>query len=144
MIIGITGSRDGMTLIQQQTFETIINKNIHLIEEIHHGDCNGVDSIVHHLYSGTIKMIVHPPTINTCRAYCQSDFIMPPLPYLDRNKQIVNNCNVIIAVPNTMTEVIRSGTWSTIRYAKKCKKTYLIIYPDGNVLIDHQEQEIII
>ena len=51
--------------------------------------------------------------------------------YLDgftetRNKDIVNSCDILIACPENDKEVIRSGTWSTIRYAKKINKTVLL------------------
>jgi hypothetical protein len=39
--------------------------------------------------------------------------------YLQRNKDIVNNCNYLIACPYSNKEQLSSGVWSTIRYAKK-------------------------
>ena len=40
------------------------------------------------------------------------------MPYLERNKNIVNAVDFIIAAPDG-PEKVRSGTWSTVRYAKK-------------------------
>ena len=54
---------------------------------------------------------------------------MTPRDYLDRNKDIVNNCDLLIAAPKENTEVLRSGTWSTVRYAKQLGVTVVIIEP---------------
>lgn len=44
--------------------------------------------------------------------------------YLQRNKDIVNNCKYLIACPYSNKEQFSSGVWSTIRYAKKLIKKY--------------------
>ena len=41
---------------------------------------------------------------------------------------------MLIAFPSTQFEIQRSGTWQTIRYARKLKKKILIIYPNGEQL----------
>jgi predicted Rossmann fold nucleotide-binding protein DprA/Smf involved in DNA uptake len=55
--------------------------------------------------------------------------ILLPLDPLVRNKVIVNISDVILATPFEDKEVMRSGTWSTIRYARKVGKTPIIILP---------------
>ena len=50
---------------------------------------------------------------------------------LNRNKNIVDASNLIFAFPFDK-EIIRSGTWSTIRYAKKINKPLIIIRKDGS------------
>ena len=52
-------------------------------------------------------------------------------PYLERNKKIVNCCDILIAAPKQINEVLRSGTWSTIRYAKKIGIEVFIILPNN-------------
>jgi hypothetical protein len=42
-----------------------------------------------------------------------------PKPYLNRNRHIVRETALLIAVPNELTEQPRSGTWSTVRYAQR-------------------------
>jgi outer membrane protein insertion porin family len=51
---------------------------------------------------------------------------------LDRNRAIVDSCDVLIACPKGPEEQ-RSGTWATVRYARKQKKRIVIIWPDGEV-----------
>jgi len=55
-----------------------------------------------------------------------------PRPPLVRNRDIVDATDMLIAAPATRKEVLRSGTWATIRYAKKMKKWIYIIYPSGH------------
>jgi len=50
-----------------------------------------------------------------------------------RNHKIVDICDILVAFPQTNSETVRSGTYATIRYARKCKKPIIIIYPDGSV-----------
>ena len=51
------------------------------------------------------------------------------LPYLERNRSIVDACNVMIATPKEMEHTLRSGTWATVRYAWQKKKNIIIIPP---------------
>ena len=54
------------------------------------------------------------------------------LPYTRaQHKQIVNVCDVLIAAPSG-PEKLRSGTWSTVRYARKLHKNITIVLPDGS------------
>jgi len=78
-----------------------------------------------------LKIIIHPPNNDFLRAFYKSEFIFEPKEYLKRNKDIVKSTDMLIAFPFTQFEVIRSGTWQTIRYARKLKKKILIIYPNG-------------
>lgn len=57
--------------------------------------------------------------------------VLEPKPYLVRNKDIVNASEGMLAAPRGPEE-LRSGTWSTIRYARKCRKKVLIMWPDGS------------
>ena len=48
--------------------------------------------------------------------------------YLQRNLDIIKNSNILIACPiNKNKEELRSGTWSTIRQAKKQNITVHIL-----------------
>jgi len=130
MKIGMTGNRNGIS-------EQALNKLKELLKSIeiteaHHGDCTGADENFHQIMvSFLIKIIIHPPDKNICRAYCQGDEIRKEKSYLERNKDIVNECDALLAFPSSKTETLRSGTWSTIRYAKKTNKKTIIFYPDG-------------
>ena len=88
----------------------------------HHGDCLGCDAEAHEVASECgYDIVIHPPTISFARAYCTGDGIkvLPTKSFLDRNRDIVDASGILIAVPEVAgKEVLRSGTWATIRYAR--------------------------
>lgn len=129
MILGFTGTHDGMSLVQKTLFEGVIARLCP--REFHHGDCVGADAEAHAIVrrlAPKCDIIIHPPDIDAKRAFCPPDKLHRPRPYLIRNRAIVFCCDAIAAAPKTMTEELRSGTWSTIRYARKAgKPVHLLI-----------------
>ena len=104
---------------------------------LHHGDCIGADTDAHNLvvdyfkenlYSFVGRIIIHPPIIEYKRSFCKAKTVLPPKPYLERNHDIVDSSDVLIATPKEMEQQLRSGTWATIRYAVKTKKPVNILY----------------
>lgn len=68
------------------------------------------------------SLIIHiyPPNNPSLRAFNKADILMDEKPYLERNLNIVKNSDILIACPiDKNQEILRSGTWSTIRQAKK-------------------------
>lgn len=131
MILGITGSRNGVNKNAIKKFRTFLEKNN--ITEAHHGDCVGADKEIHDiLKERNVRVVIHPPTQNILRAYCKGDEIKQAKPYLSRNKDIVDETDILVAFPSSHTEEVRSGTWSTIRYAKSKNKAMIIFFPDGS------------
>lgn len=51
--------------------------------------------------------------------------------YMDRNDALVADCDVLLAFPATPREVLRSGTWATIRRARKAGKEIRFFPLDG-------------
>jgi len=50
-------------------------------------------------------------------------------------RDFVNECDVLIAAPGEFVERKRgSGTWGTVRYARKLGRPLVIIWPDGVVV----------
>ncbi len=132
--VGFTGTQQGMTDLQKYQLALRIEKLI--LENgaiyFHHGDCIGADEESHHIAIGLgLKVIVHPCDINAKRAYCtlNVEFCYSSKPPLDRNKDIVNQSDILLAAPKGRIEELRSGTWSTVRFAKKQKKPFEIINP---------------
>lgn len=135
--IGFTGTQKGMTKPQLE----FIDGMLHSIKTmgkygiiLHHGDCIGADKQIHNIVIrkkyGTVE--IHPPVNASKRAFCQNYVKMhPEKGYLKRNKDIVNCSELMLATPCSFKEEIRSGTWSTIRYAKKIMKSLRVIWPDG-------------
>jgi hypothetical protein len=132
MKIGFTGTKQGMTIEQKQAFWDMVMVND--ISEFHHGDCVGADADAHDLMKPDHNIVVHPPANPSKRAFCKGyKEIREEKEYLDRNHDIVDETDVLVACPCGKTEVLRSGTWATIRYAKKIGKLVFVIYPDGSV-----------
>lgn len=112
--------------------------------EIHHGCCVGAD---HEFHVAVIRngigsgeythgpVHAHPCTIEAMvdRGSLElADEVHPAKPPLDRNRDIVDACDVLLACPKGPEEQ-RSGTWATVRYARKQGKRVVIFWPDGRV-----------
>lgn len=136
IVLGFTGTRNGLTVMQSER----LNLQLRFLEpaEARHGDCIGGDEQFHAkcMNLPVWRIVVHPPDNDTLRAFCggSDDTQVTQVgmkPYLVRNRDIVDASDVMIACPKESEEVMRSGTWTTIRYARKIGKPLLIIYPDG-------------
>lgn len=138
--IGFTGTRRGMSELQLQRckkFLTRFKKRFDNVE-VHHGDCFGADSDFHDLCVNVfrdaperLRIVVHPPSNPTFRAYktFENQIVQPSFDYLVRNKNIVDSVEYMIATPLEEFEKLRSGTWSTVRYARRNKKKLKVVYP---------------
>lgn len=129
-IAGFTGTQQGMNKRQRRKFrEIIVALNP---TEFHHGDCIGADADAHSLvrkYLPQCKIIIHPPRDSRKRAFCEGDIVLPTKEYLDRNKDIVIASTTMLATPYECEEQLRSGTWSTVRYARKLQRKLELILP---------------
>jgi len=104
------------------------------IVEFHHGDCRGADEEAHDIAKAfALSIVVHPPEDPKARAFCVGDEVRPPRPYLKRNADIVAAADVLIAAPASLHEVLRSGTWATVREARRRGKRVYIIGPEGEL-----------
>jgi hypothetical protein len=139
--IGFTGSSTSVTHAQARSLTTILRLCSFLgVRYLHHGDCIKADAIAHMIALDLgLKCWLHPPSNQIKRAYCKdSYFEEQPHSYLERNKQIVEDSEALIAVPDA-PEHARSGTWSTIRYARKKFRPIIIIWPAGQFDIESNE-----
>ena len=129
--VGFSGSR---VKLSQERYGDLFNKLDNFKKEgyafFRHGDCIGSDEIAHGfaLKLG-FSIILHPPIISFKRAFCKNTTIVNPTkPFLIRNREIVDNSDILIAMPkNPKEEELRSGTWQTIRYARKRGREIFII-----------------
>ena len=126
--IGFTGNRHGLTVEQKEQIKLILDKYDNII--VSHGDCVGSDTDFHNLCmkykkeNADKKIMIHiyPPNNSTLRAFNKGDILFEEKPYLERNANIVKNSSILIACPiDKNKEELRSGTWSTIRQARKHK-----------------------
>lgn len=130
--IGFTGTQRGMTGDQ-------LDRVWRLLVEfapgtIHHGDCIGADEQIHSLavVKGRYYIVIHPPSDAKKRAWCTNfTEARPEKPYLQRNGDIVAETTLLIACPDGYNERIRSGTWVTVRCARRMGRSIVIVRPDG-------------
>jgi hypothetical protein len=157
MKIGFTGTHHGMTEAQKITLRSLLQTALDEVIALdpldrpwfHHGDCIGSDAQADFIaWELGYRITVWPPTNDYARFFCKAGpppesissisvlqiyTVMPPKPYLVRDKDIVNGADKVFATPAGFDEELRSGTWSTIRYARKKKIPITIIWPNGSV-----------
>ena len=142
--LGFTGTHLGMTVQQEATLRKLLASKI--VFEFHHGCCVGADAQAHGIaHDLHIKKVLHPPVNPAKRALCEldpGDVELPKKPYLDRDHDIVDNTDVLIAAPASTREDIRSGTWATVRYARRKGRVIMMIDPDGNLRRDGECQKL--
>ena len=144
MKVGSTGTQYGITQEQREKFKELILKlnSEDNIEEFHDGNCKGSDLQTRGIVLQVLENVtfhIHPSTLNsfvkpyTNRKTLQIIGIHPVKKPLVRNRDIVDCIDVLIGCPYQKNEIVRSGTWATIRYAKKQNKKTYIIKPNGEI-----------
>lgn len=136
-VLGFTGSRNEPTMIQiiwlAETFK------LWKPSKLHHGACVGADAEAHKMaVANKVQVIVHPPENQKLMMLPDALLslhggvsIRSPKPYLDRNRDIVDASDMLIALPGGPQRP-KSGTWYTINYALRQKIPVHICYPDGS------------
>lgn len=146
-ILGFTGTREGVSRPAQEKIQDLFETTFSSVLSIHHGDCLGADawfdSFIRtlnatHARALPIARFIHPPNNPKLRAFCHKKIedaltLFPEKSYLERNRDIVNASDALLAVSSSMFEETRSGTWSTVRYAKKLGKSVTVVLPDGTL-----------
>jgi hypothetical protein len=155
--IGITGTRNRLTMNQYESLALTLaeysagQQSLGSYLFIHHGCCIGTDEISH-LLARDMKctFICGHPGIDR---HGNSPYSMPirlrefsilngSKPYRERNKDIVNTGRIIIACPASPEmhfDSRRSGTWQTVRLARKAEKEIIYIWADGSVTHERDE-----
>lgn len=138
MKLGFTGTREDITCEQHKTLCEWIKSHAHEITEFHHGCCIGADSEAAVVVQSWAKAAIHahPSTLRSLTgnvALQFADVVHDRKPPLERNQDIVDACDMLIATPKTDHEELKSGTWATVRRARKAGKPVVIIRPDGAV-----------
>ena len=135
MSLGFTGTQTGLTKAQAKNLKKALESFSESHDDFHHGDCIGADKEAHDIARAlSYRIILHPPTSPLKRAFCDSDICRDPLSYLERNTEIAKESDILIACPKEREEQLRSGTWSTVRRARKQNRNILILFPDGFIL----------
>ena len=131
MKVGVTGTRSGMNKRQQQEFTDFLNELG--TGEFHHGDCVGVDVEAARIAEKLgWKTVCHPPIKDDLRAFHDSDEFREPKSYFARNRNIVDETDVLLVIPYQDSHQSHGGTWYTHDYAKKKDKPLHVIFPKNN------------
>lgn len=120
----VAGLRRELERLQAEGFEVLM-----------HGDCVGADAVAHGL-ALELGWSVHmfPPNKAGMRAMCEgATWVESPQPYLKRNRAMVERAQLLVACP-WGEEIVRSGVWATVRYARKRGVVVRVVRPDGDVV----------
>lgn len=132
MKIGFTGTSRGATAQQVDSLGLLLERLSP--EEIHLGDCIGADAQAHAVARRIgLRTVGHLPSDPKKRAHCTYHEEREALPYKERNQAIAAETDALIACSLLPKEINRSGTWHTIRCARKLGRPIWIIWPDGSV-----------
>lgn len=135
--IGFTGTQQGMTPEQHYiVWKLLKGETISNLDKFHEGDCIGADVTAAVIARKLGYWIVsHPPLVQAKRAFFPADEERIPRDYLVRNHNIVLETQEMIATPFQAEEIMYSGTWATIRFAKKLGRKVTIILPTGELQV---------
>ena len=139
LIIGVTGTRDGMSKLQKESFESCIGAILFQQEWseriLHQGQCIGVDVEFARLLKNRygFKVISHPPIKKDLIGICENDEVCPAKSYFARNRDIVNCSELMFVFPKEERRQSHGGTWYTFDFAIKNMKPTILIRPSGKI-----------
>ena len=140
-IVSFTGTRKGLSPVQRDQFRLLvagIGLNLRACEW-HVGGADGADvqatDIMLQAGATPERMHIHPcpgVTLDKLAAVFGRDVaerfhwheVFPPLV---RNRHMAEVCWLLVAAPETDVEQLRSGTWATVRYARKASKPVVML-----------------
>lgn len=140
MTIAFTGTQQGMTAKQLasvvELFYDLGN------QALRHGDCIGSDEQAHWLHRAAwpqAMIHIHPgDNINKCAFVALRDngplTRYKAMDNLRRNHHMVDRSGIVVGAPKETQEVLRSGTWATLRYAQKKGKKLYVVLPNGAIV----------
>jgi len=165
--LGFTGTKYGISKFQEESFIKVLEALYEYTECFSHGDCVGADKRAHQIVLRLpINIHIFPPNKRIYKAFtfesspglclvnpltssediiavkkCLNGvdiFLHKADDYLSRDRSIVRNSDVLVACPGQNSEQIRSGTWYTIRQARKRKIPIYKIFPMGKIEVENK------
>lgn len=140
MIVGVTGTRDGMTKPQLAAVRRHAEACAPIAPVVlHTGGCVGADRQFHDVFRDVfadLRIVTHPASglpEELCD-WSDADELLDAMPPLRRNADIVDAIvhGTLWAAPKGPEER-RSGTWACVRYARKARRGIVYFWPDGTV-----------
>lgn len=103
----------------------------------HHGCCIGADEQAHDISKSIpgLTCHLHRPVDQSQMAVGLVGVEWPPTPYLKRNRSIVRSSALLVAAPHGCEE-LRSGTWSTVRYARRLGRPVALVWASGALTLE--------
>lgn len=138
MIVGFTGTREGMSAAQVETVARLLREL--RPTEVHHGCCVGADEQLHAIARVDYAVYGHPGPAGRLSMDLSGGInyrgfreLHVHKDYGPRNQDIVDACDVLVDAPAEMVEAARGGTWQTVRRARRAGKRIIIAWPDGRI-----------
>lgn len=137
MILGFTGTRKGLSSDQVILLHWDIEDSE--ADLLIHGGAEGADEVADDAAArANIPIEIYPCIAHRFLLWTEiGDGVVrrvhAPTPPLIRNQIIARRCDRLIATPAGEEEEMRSGTWATVRYARKAGKRVTIITPSGRI-----------
>jgi hypothetical protein len=125
--VGFTGTHKGAEAPQlAEAKEKLKKLKEEGFDEFHHGACIGADEQVAKIAKELgFRVVAHPGLASDPKnllyrsEWTGNDEVREAKPFIARDHDIVDETAVMLATPLSYTEVTRSGTWTTVRYARK-------------------------
>lgn len=137
MKIGFTAAQAGISPPQQIVLRQELKRHVAADRPVPwfvHGKCTGGDEQGARIARQVgFKLEAFPSDREDKTAEIWSEVEHPCKPPLDRNPDIVLAADRMYACPDGFKEKQRSGTWATIRCARRQGVRLTIIWPDGSV-----------
>jgi len=141
IVLAFTGTRRGLTDAQRSALRVVLAG--YPGATLHNGCAEGADEeCLELVYSGILgrcSVVLHPAHLLRFiwaqswqvgfNGHADLRGVAGPL---ERNRRMVDAASVVIACPHGPEER-RSGTWSTVRYARKRGRDVVIVWPDGRI-----------
>jgi len=106
------------------------------------GCCDGADRQLHSVAAAQDIATEFFPSNPEQREWAESvqnvmEVVHRIEPPLKRNRSMVSTGRRgLVAAPYTTSEITRSGTWATVRYARNINRPIWIIYPNGDLEVE--------
>lgn len=135
--VGFTGTRAVLTLAQHTNLVAELKSLRERTDLMVNGCCEGSDRIAWLIWRDLGGRFRYRPgdrdqwlwARDVCR---EQDDLFAPTGYMDRNTAIARS-DVVVATPHEDFEVQRSGTWSTVRRARRANSSLVVLLPCGQV-----------
>ena len=131
--VSVITSRFEITPKQLNSFRSLLttfNKDTHSF--VLGGDEADYDVFLALLAQGfDVEVYPHAGNAKDIDKYSGAKVVNSALPLRERNKKMVDECTILIGVPQIFNEFEDSPAWKTIRYAISAEKEVYVISPNG-------------